>query len=170
MALKKKTIRGQFFSFFRRKSKKDPKKNQHTQKKMFGIFNAIINDEFERVKRIVKENPEIVHIKDDYFPKTLLDVAIAHGKLEIAKFLFEMGGRPNLDIYCDGHDTSVHMAAYNGRIETLKWVFKEKVLLLDVMEIKGEWKRTPLDCAIASGRLETANYLWEKRRATQPQR
>ena len=93
---------------------------------------------------------------------TLLDVAIARGKLEMARFLWEMGGRPNLEIYFrNGKNTPVHEAAYFGKTAILKWVFTEKILSFDVLKIKDLWKRTPLDVAIENGRLEMVQFLWE---------
>ena len=82
------------------------------------------------------------------------------GRLEMAKFLFEKGGRPNLDAYCDGDTTPVHIAACWERIATLKWVFKENVLSLDVLNIKSDRGWTVLDNAISCENLEAAQYLW----------
>ena len=94
---------------------------------------------------------------------TPLDHAIACGELETAKCLWEMGGRPNPKIYCDGNLTPMHRAALRGYITTLEWVFtEENVLSLDVLKIKNRWKRTPLDVAIAFGKLEIAKFLFEK--------
>ena len=126
------------------------------------IFDAVYNVNFEEVKRIVTDNPNCVHIKDGW-GWTPLDLAIEYGHLETVKYLWEMGGRPNLDIYRDGKwITSVHIAASRGYIEILKWIFKEKeVLPLDVLNIKNTRKETLLDAAIARGRLETVKFLWE---------
>ena len=124
------------------------------------IFSAICREYFEEVKRIVKENPEIVHIKDSN-GWTPLDKAIAWGKLEIAKFLFEKGGRSDFD--CDGRkrNTPVHHAAHRGFTTTLKWGFKN-IFRLPVLKIKTRDGRTPLDEAIAGGKLETVKFLWGK--------
>ena len=124
------------------------------------IISAILEEDFERVKRIVAENPKSVNVKDSLW-ETPLDYTISGGKVEIAKFLFEMGGRPNPEIYCDGKCTPVHWAARNRHTGTLKWVFKEKVLPIDILKIKDNLERTPLDAAITCGSLETAKFLWE---------
>ena len=127
---------------------------------MSDILNAIKDGIFEEVKCIICKDPGKVHIKS-FCGWTPLDWAIAWGKLEVAKFLWKEGGRPNLKIYCDGKNTPVHCAAQFGYETTLKWAFKEKVLSLDVFNIKdcGEW--TPLDVAITAGKLETAKFLFE---------
>ena len=92
----------------------------------------------------------------DHNGKTPLDVAIAEGNLEMAKFLFEKGGRPNLENYCDGKWTPVHEATRTGKTAILKWLFTEKILPLRVLNIKNKYELTPLDEAIACGKLETA--------------
>ena len=127
---------------------------------MSEIFDAIDRGHFEQAKRMVTDNPQCVHIKDER-NWTVLDCIIACGILDIAKYLWDnMGGRPNLEIYRDGIFTPVHSAAHEEKTATLEWVFTENVLSRDVLQIVCNWKRTPLDCAIAEGKLEMAKYLW----------
>ena len=132
-------------------------------KKMSKIFDAIDRENFKRVKRIITENPNCVHVKDED-QWTPLDVAIADGHLEIAKFLFGKGGRPSLEIYRDGKENPLHVAAEdNTCIATLEWVFTKKVLpFLRALNIKNKYGPTPLDIAIAFGNLEIAKFFFEK--------
>ena len=88
-----------------------------------------------------------------------LDWAIAWGKLEVAKFLWKEGGRPNLENYRDGGWTPVHHAADGGDIATLKWGFENKVFPRSVLNIKNQRKETPLDRAIFEKQWETAAFL-----------
>ena len=128
------------------------------------IFTAICNRDFRKVQRIVKTNPKCVNIKNKC-QWTPLDVAIAEGKLKIAQFLFEKGGRPNLKNYRSNKciTTPVSDAAYLEDTATLEWVFTEKILPLRVLNIKTKHKKsTPLDIAIRSGNLEMAQFLFEK--------
>ena len=111
------------------------------------------------MKRIVTENPNCVHVKDEQ-KWTLFDIAIEYGRLDMMQYLWDMGGRPNLDIYRDGKHTPVHMAADNTYIATLEWVFENKVLPLRVLNIKSKYELTPLDIAIRAGKLENAKLLW----------
>ena len=128
---------------------------------MSDIFKKLFNGDFEKVKRIINEDPQWVQIKDNE-RWTSLDYAIACGKLDIAKFLFEKGGRPNLDeVYCDGFFTPVHIAAWWEYTTTLKWVLEKEVLPLRTFNIKNHNGWTPLDEAIMWGKLEIAKYLWE---------
>ena len=122
------------------------------------IFDAVHNANFEEVKRIVTDNPKSVHIKDDW-RRTPLDVAIEYGKLEIAKFLWKKGGRPNLETYRDGEWSLVHNAAWWEDTAILEWVFAEKVLPLRVLNIKNRKKMTPLDVAICCRRWKTVDLL-----------
>ena len=131
------------------------------KKKMRSVFFAIANGKFEEVQRILKTNPKYVNIKDD-IGRTLLDVAISCGNLQMAKFLFEKGGRPNLENYCNGKNTPVHDAAKWRDFATLKWAFEEEVLpMQQILNIKDHDGWTPLDGVIAEGELETAKCLWE---------
>ena len=104
---------------------------------------------------------DVLYTKD-WNKLTPLDCAIMWGKLEMALFLFEKGGQPNLEIYCDEIFTPVHKAVQDGDMEILKWIFTENVFSLDVLNIKDDCENTPLDVAIMWGKLETAKYLWEK--------
>ena len=130
---------------------------------MFGIFDAIIDRNLEEVERNIEENPKCVHIIKDNCKWTPLDDAIARGNPKIVKLLWEKKGRPNLDIYRDGEMTPVHwIVRYHvDYVVILKWIIAENVLPLDVLKIKDDYGWTPFDHAIASGRLETAKYLWE---------
>ena len=112
------------------------------------VERAIVWKNFDTLKRLILAVPGYLSQcgESGYYP---LDVAIMCGRLEMARYLCGMGGRPNLDIYCDGKFTPVHEAAYYGHTETLKWVFTENVLPLNVLNIKDHIGNTPLDCAIA---------------------
>ena len=127
---------------------------------MAEIFEAICGGNFEEVKRMVNEDSRCVHIKD-YMQRTPLDYAILWKNLEMVQFLFEKSGQPNLKIYRNGEGTPVHGTRHDETPTLLKWVFKEKILPLSVLKIKDWKKLTPLDCAIANGRLETAKCLWK---------
>ena len=92
----------------------------------------------------------VLKIKDD-LQGTPFDSAIACGKLEMVKYLWEMGGRPNLEAYSDGEWTPMHRAVeyVDGHTTvTLKWTFAENVLPLRVLNIKDHDGKTPLDWAI----------------------
>ena len=94
--------------------------------------------------------------------RTPLDCAITEGKLEIAKLLWEMGGKPNLENYCnEERRTPIHYAAQGGFADTLKWVFEKGVLPQSKLNIKDTDNKTPLDVAITYGRLKTTKLLWD---------
>lgn len=92
--------------------------------------------------------------------KTPLDHAIDCAKLETAKFLWEMGGRPNLEIYRDDiWPGPMHCVARFGCTDILEWIFVKKVLPLSVLNIIDCMDQTPLDFAIEHGKLENAALL-----------
>ena len=144
-----------FFSIVQKRLKK--RNRLYPTLKKMNIYNFYIRN-LEEVKRIVNECREIVHIKDDC-EWTPLDVAIEYGDLDIAQFLCGMGGRPNLDIYRDGEWTPMHTAAWWGKTTILKWVFKEGILPLRVLNIKDHNGKTPLDRAIFQKKWETVAFL-----------
>ena len=135
-------------------------KRKKEEKKMC-IFKAIASGNLEKVKCIAEENPESMHIHA-LFKWTPLDVAIVSEKLEIAQFLFEKGGKPNLEVYCDGFLTPVHWVAQDGCTKVLMWALEKGILPLSVLNIKDENERTPLDRAITCGNLGMVQFLWEK--------
>ena len=127
-----------------------------------GLFYAIDESVLKIVKCIVDENPQRVHIKNGYGWRPF-DCAIACKKPNIAQYLWEKRGRPNLKNYRDGKWTPVHSAAYDGKTATLKWVTENNILpMRQVLNIKNTRKWTPLDVAIANGNLEMAQFLFEK--------
>ena len=131
--------------------------HHHRIEKMKRIFDAICD--IHSVRSVVEKNPQSVNVRNGW-KWTPLDCAINLGRLEVAKYLWEKGGKPNLDIYCEGKYAPIHGAAYNGDTDTFEWVFTEGVLSLDVLKIKNDNGWTPLDIAIACDRLENAKYLW----------
>ena len=127
---------------------------------MSQIFDAICGGNLEEVKHIVNGDPECVYIQNKY-GRTPLDVAIAWGNLEMVQFLFKKGGRPNLDIYHNKKNTTVHRIAQYGDIAILKLVFAKGILPLSVLNVKDcvcDCK-IPLDCDIAKGYRKTATLL-----------
>ena len=124
------------------------------------IYKAIGRGDIKKVRRIV----------DRYLPpppqKTLIlhvafDKAIAYGKLEVAKLLWEKGGRPNLEKYYSG-TSPLHSAVYWYECAAmLEWLFEKTIIPLDVLSIKHpSW--TLFEGAIAFGKRDIAQVLWEK--------
>ena len=139
---------------------------------MAKIFHAIEKGDFAKIKRIVTKYPKILHSRLQS-GETPLDVVIARGELEIAQYLWKEGFKVNLEVYSDGKNTPVHRAVPHNwwvssnskriaRQQTLQWVFSENVLPLDVLNVEDYNGWTPLDVAIAEGKLEMAKFLFEK--------
>ena len=126
------------------------------------ILDAIRDGNSKKVKRMVNEYPKIMHNKDGN-GWTSLDIAIKCGNLEIAKFLFENGVRPNVEEYYEDEiSTPMKSVVIWGRTAILEWIIEKEVLPLDVLrKIKDRFGRALLDNAIASGQLEIMKILWE---------
>ena len=125
------------------------------------IFDAIRSGNLEEVKRMVNENHEIVNILEGFSKWTPLDLAVIRGNLEIAKYLWGEGGRPNLNAYCDGDHPLIHYAVQYGHPTTLKWILEKRFLPWDVLNVIDWDGCTPLDNAIVWGKLDLAEFLWE---------
>ena len=131
---------------------------------MSEVFLAICEENFEKVKSIVANIPESVNVQHDFMGWTPLDAAIAFGLLNIAKFLREKGGKPNLEIYRNERllkntlvDTPVHEAVSRKYTATLRWVFTTgNVFPLWVLQTKNKEEKTPLEVAADS---DTATLL-----------
>ena len=122
------------------------------------IFSAIYDGNFGEVQRIVTEDPGCVHVIKGFGMNKPLDVAIAYNNPEIAQFLWDNGGTITDGLYdCGEEDESaVHKAVRHGRTAILKWLFAEDVLPLRLLNVKNRRGWTPLDVAVAYGKLETA--------------
>ena len=128
------------------------------------IFRGLACENFAEVQRVITRRPKYVYFIDDA-SWTLFDHVIMCGKLDIAKYLWDMDGRPNLEIYCDGKNSPVHEAACYAVsdifIDTLGWVLEKEILPRSVLNIKGRDGMTPIDCAIDYVNLKIAKYLWD---------
>ena len=127
------------------------------------IVNAIHHGHIRKVRRIIDRYPNALqHIGRFNSP---LDEAIMYKQLEIAQFLWEKGGRPNPEMYCNGVDGPMYwVMAFGGECTTmLKWLFENNVLPDNILQVKCNIKkRTLLDWAIARGQLDTARLFWER--------
>ena len=130
---------------------------------MMDIHSAIAYGwDLKFVQDIVATNPESIHEKDE-LNQTPLMCAIGCGFLDIAQFLFWAGRQPDFEMYIDRDlNTVQYTAPEGGNVEIYKWVIEQNVLPFDdVLKIEVEGY-TPLDCAISTGNLKNAQFLFEK--------
>ena len=131
----------------------------HRKKRMLSIFKAIIEGNLEMVKCIFEESPESIRFLEEEFKWTPLEVAIAWGEVEIARYLWGVGGRLKRNAYNGQEWTPVHHVASLGKTAILDWVFENGILEYTNVKTSNGW--TPIDVAIASGKLEMVKFLWD---------
>lgn len=119
------------------------------------IFLASYNGDLETVKRLIKENPELVNSRNSTgrFP---LEMAAQTGQTDIVKFLLEKGADVNLN---RGGATALHMAAiYGGKTEVITLLLENGA---DINARTGNGY-TPLNLAVIGKQKEIAELLIEK--------
>ena len=143
---------------------------ERQRQRRFQISKAIKTRDFHTVEDIVGRHPQIVYtviadesnsfIKGPYHKRTPLDEAFAEGSLQMAQLIWAKDGQLSHN-YSGREDPPVHTAARRGYIAMLRWGFEKQVLSHDALETKNFHQWTPFDCAISSGNLKMAQYLWE---------
>jgi len=119
------------------------------------IFLASYNGDLETVKKLIKENPDLVNSRNSTgrFP---LEMAAQTGQTDIVKFLLENGADVNLN---RGGATALHMAAiYGGKTEVITLLLENGA---DLNARTGNGY-TPLNLAVIGKQKEIAELLIEK--------
>jgi ankyrin repeat protein len=119
------------------------------------IFLASYNGDLETVKKMIKENPDLVNSRNSTgrFP---LEMAAQTGQTDIVKFLLENGADVNLN---RGGATALHMAAiYGGKTEVITLLLENGA---DINARTGNGY-TPLNLAVIGKQKEIAELLIEK--------
>ena len=120
------------------------------------ILNAVINGDLEKVKSLLKENPELIHTKDQY-KNTLLYRALLKDDSPMARFLIESG----IDINYGREDiggNALFGSIVVGSLEITKLILEKGA---DINK-KNRSGYTPLDAAIFGGETEIAYFLMDK--------
>lgn len=149
------------------------------------IYDAIKNDDLEKVKVLLKDNPNLVSCKDEY-SRTPLRWAVWYGHKDVAKLLLEN----KADVNASEKDgtTPLHLAAYKGSVDLAELLLAYKADVnakednggsplheaaymgnKDVVELllankadvnaKDNAGNTPLQVAAASGKKDVAELL-----------
>ncbi len=119
------------------------------------IFLASYNGDLETIKKMIKENPDLVNSRNSTgrFP---LEMAAQTGQTDIVKFLLENGADVNLN---RGGATALHMAAiYGGKTEVITLLLENGA---DINARTGNGY-TPLNLAVIGKQKEIAELLIEK--------
>ncbi|MBC8276917.1 MAG: ankyrin repeat domain-containing protein [FCB group bacterium] len=119
------------------------------------LHDAIMNDKAGVVKKMLKENPELLN-KIDENGATLMHQAAANGALKTAKFLVKKGAA--VEVTDDSGQTPLHLAAINGRLKFVKFLDKQGT---DFMALDNS-QNSALHGAARNGRDDVVSYLLTK--------
>lgn len=115
---------------------------------------AIKQGDTVTVKNMLENNEELIDAETPF--GTWLQVASAHGQIEMVRFLIERGMDVNKSVgISDGGP--IKNAAFNGHIDIVKLLY-EHGATLDVSEAT----KNPLFAAIYNGHFEVVRFLVEK--------
>jgi ankyrin repeat protein len=117
-----------------------------------GIFDAIKNNDLQKVKTLLKENPELISSKDES-GNTPLHFAARQKQFETVSFLVSQGA----DVNCTNtnQQTPLHVASYLGSADIASLLIEKgaDVTLADYQ------MHTPLHYAAANGNNEVTEIL-----------
>jgi ankyrin repeat protein len=120
------------------------------------ILNAVRSGDMEKVKSLLKENPDLIHTKDQYH-NSLLYLALLKDDFAMARFLIESG----IDVNYSRKDrggNELSGAIMVGSLEITKLIL-EKGADIHEKNLRGI---TPLDVAIYENEKEIAYFLMDK--------
>ena len=119
------------------------------------IFIASYNGDLETVKKLIKQNPELVNSKNSFgrFP---LEMAASTGQVEIVRFLLEHGADVKMN---RNGATALHMAAlYGGKTELITLLLKNEA----DMNARTANGQTPLNLAVIGKQKAIAELLLDR--------
>jgi len=122
------------------------------------ILNAVKKGNIDKVKELLKKDPELINSKDQW-QNNLLKVALLNRDRKMAKFLIENKIDINY-IRKDIGESAFHMAVYrsHGSLEIVKLMIKYGA---DI-NLKDRRGQTPLNYAVSGGNKEIVNFLLDK--------
>ena len=116
------------------------------------LHNACKHGRFEVVKYLISDPRVDRSAKDSLHQQTPLQLAAEYGTVEVVQYMMENGH----DEEEQGPYTLLHLAAYGGKLPTVKYLIQEREY--DPI-IKDKDEKTPLHSACVSGQLEVVEYL-----------
>lgn len=117
------------------------------------INDAVKNGDLEKVKVLLKENPQLLPSKDDRHGWTPLHCAAFYGQKDVAKFLLADGA----DINAKDRSgmTPLHLTAFDAQSDVAELLLANKA---DV-DNKNKFGKTPLHEAASRGQIGVAKLL-----------
>jgi len=119
------------------------------------LHDAIMKDKAGVVKKMLKENPELLTEIDEN-GSTLMHNAAANGALKTGKLLVKRGAA--VEVRNSSGQTPLHLAAINGRLKFVKFLAEKGI---DLTVVDGT-NNSALHGAATNGREEVVSYLLTK--------
>ena len=118
------------------------------------IRQSIKQGDINEFKKLLAEHPELLEVYTPF--GTWLQVAAAHGKYDIAKYLIGLGVDVNK---CFGISDGgpINNAAFNGYVDIVEMLY-ENGAILDISTASAN----PLFAAIYNGHFDVVKYIVEK--------
>ena len=120
------------------------------------ILSAVKNGDLDRVRALLKQDPELIRAKDEY-KNSLLRVALLENDSTMARLLIESG----IDLNYAREDiggSEIFGAIDVGSFEITKLILEKGA---DIHSIR-RWDNTPLEAAVLGGHKEIAYFLVDK--------
>lgn len=119
------------------------------------LHSAIYSDDLERVKKIIKLNPELLNVPSSDLTTPLL-LSLCLSNQEIAKFLINSGANFNI---CNNEGLyPIHVACQDGFTEIVK-ILIDKDVNLNVKTKKGN---LPISLAANNSHLDIVKIIFNK--------
>ena len=120
------------------------------------IIKAAKAGDAEKVKELLKANPEFISAVDSGIEATALHWALIYGKKEVVKAILAYDPDVNKTEAHDG--TTMHWAAHFDDAENIRWLLERGAKIDHV----NQYGRTPLLVAARRGCINVAKFLLER--------
>jgi hypothetical protein len=120
------------------------------------IIEAAKSGDAEKVKELLKADPELINTVDSGIEATALHWALIYGKKEVVKAILAYDPDVNKTEAHDG--TTMHWAAHFDDAENIRWLLERGAKIDHV----NQYGRTPLLVAARRGCIDVAKFLLDQ--------
>lgn len=123
------------------------------EEKLTHLSELIKSDNLQQIKYILKEDPKIIGLADEYGVLPLF-IAAQEGNYKLLKYIIEYTFA-SLNVWDNKHQTVLHYAAMGNNLDCFKYLIER--VSVDPMEVNNR-SQTPLDIAEEYNSLGIINY------------
>ena len=125
------------------------------------LFVAAELGQLDVLRKLIKQNPGIINMKDEYDGKTVAHHAARTGQVEVLQWILDQKAGAQVIRAKDNHGrVPAHVAAAMGQLAVLKFLYKNK---MNVFSVKDDSRHTPIDLAGQKWPVQTALAKKQKR-------